>query len=761
MIVAATSVGLLATATAAGEASATTTATTTAALSTTGPKSEDPPGTGQPGEYRPVRGPSAPAEHRYLQKSVRGQALPRHAHQRAIEQAGRLPATPGRWRLVGPTNIGGRIVSLAVDPHRADTVYAAAASGGLWVSRDAAQTFAPAWPEAATQAMGAVAAAPDGTLYVGTGEANPGGGSLTYEGTGVYRSTNRGKTWQPVGLRDSGAVGAIAVHPRNSRRLLVAATGSLYAPGGDRGVYLSTNAGRSWRRTLGVPNEFTGAVDVQIDPTDPRRAYAVLWDHRRTPQQRTYGGVGSGVYRSTDGGVTWQPLAGGLPASGPDLGRIGLGISPSEPGRLYAITGTTAGPFGGFYTSADGGTSWSKLPDVKALADSQSSFSWWFGKVWVDPQDARRVHVAGVALVTSTDGGQTWTADSESMHVDHHAMVWDQRSPTRVYLGNDGGVYRSDADGAVGSWIKARYEPYTQFYSAAISPQDTTRISGGTQDNGSLRSWGGSSFNEYLGGDGEENVIDPTNPNRVIACYQYGNCFRSADGGESMTYFTPSTTADRRNWFTPVQFDPSDPNVVYYGGNRLNRSADGGATWTPISPDLTGGPGQDNYPFGTITTVAAARTDPRTVWVGTDDGRVWVTRDLGASWHKVLEGQTWVTRVAVDERDPATAYVTLSGYRSGSHTAHVQVTRDGGGSWTDLSGNLPDAPVNDIVLGRGRTLYVATDQGVFVSHNGRNRWQRLGRGLPQVPVDDIEYDAGHHRLVAATFGRSIYETRVP
>nr|WP_201749240.1 glycosyl hydrolase [Micromonospora acroterricola] len=711
-------------------------------------------------EYRPVRGPSAPAEFRYLQKTVPGVALPRHAYDTAARAAARLPAVGGRWSAVGPTNIGGRITSLALDPTRADTVYAAAASGGVWVSRDAGQRFEPAWPDGWTQAMGAVATGPDGTLYAGTGEVNPGGGSITYEGTGLYASRDGGRTWRFLGLRDSGAIGAITVDPADPRRIFVAAAGSLYNGGGDRGVYRSTDGGATWARVLAGANEFTGATEVLLDPRDPGRLYAVLWDHRRVPDLRTYGGVGSGVYRSTDGGASWQRLAGGLPAAGPDVGRIGLGQSASDPDRLYAIVNSTAGPFAGFYGSTDGGDAWTRLPDTPDLTASQSTFGWWFGKVWVDPDEPLHVHVAGVPLLTTKDGGQSWTADSTSTHVDHHAMIWDRRYPQRVYLGNDGGTYRSDADGD-GGWVKATHEPYTQFYSVATTPQDPDRISGGTQDNGSLRSWGGPAFNEYLGGDGEENQINPRDKENVYACYQYGNCFWSVDGGDTMTYFGNRVTGARRNWFTPVVFDPRDPSVMYYGANVLNRSTDGGRTWTAISGDLTGGPGRDpiytNY--GTITTVAPAG-DGRTIYVGTDDGRVWVTRDLGGSWTLLLSGQPWVTRVVVDPARAGRVYVTLSAYRSGSDRPYVLGSLDGGRHFADLSGTLPRAPVNDLVIGRGLTLYVATDQGVFVSPTGGAIWLRQGRGLPMVPVDDIEYDATHQRLVAGTFGRGIYQVRV-
>jgi photosystem II stability/assembly factor-like uncharacterized protein len=729
---------------------------TAALLTPAGVATAEPPDPGE-GDL----GPSAPFEHRFLQKTIPGQELPRHAFDTAAAEADRLQTVGGHWNLIGPTNIGGRIVDLALDPRQKDALYVAAASGGLWRSTDAGATFAPAWPGNQTQALGAVSTAPDGTVYVGTGEVNPGGGSITYTGTGVYKSTDNGRSWTNIGLRDSGAIGKILIDPRDPKRIFVAAGGSLFNQGGERGVYRTTDGGRNWTRVLQGTTDTTGATEVMFDPANPKRMYAVLWDHCRQPNKRSYSGTGSGVYRSTDGGNTWRRLDSLVPAAD-DLGRIGLGVAPTDPNRLYAIIGrgvTSTNTFGGFLTSTDAGDTWTRLPDNPALNDSQSSFAWWFGKIWVDPHDASHLHVAGTSLMTSHDAGQTWVA-TPGVHADEHAMMWDPRYPSRVYLGNDGGTYRSDANGDSG-WVKATYEPFTQFYSAAITSQDVTRVSGGAQDNGSLRSWGPNGFDTYVGGDGEENLINPSNVDNVFACFQYGNCFRSTDGGNTVTDFIDATTADRRNWFTPVQFDPTNPNVMYYGGNRLNRSTDNGQTWTPISPDLTGGPSQDAYPFGTITTVEAAAADPRTIYVGTDDGRVWVTRDLGTTWTMVLSGQPWVTRVAVDPAHASTVYVTLSGYRAGSFQPHVLVSHNFGASWRDLSGNLPQAPVNDIILARFGLVYVATDQGVFVSFAGLNRWLRLGRDLPLVPVDDIEYDPAHNRLVAATFGRGFYQIRTP
>jgi hypothetical protein len=717
------------------------------------------------GDEDPLCTPAAPGEWKAAQDTSGGVGLPERALLTAAAQARRLAGSGPAWTPEGPANIGGRVTGLAVDPQAPDTVYVAAASGGVWKSTDAGATYQPTWPGSFPQATGAIATAPDGTVYVGTGEANPGGGSLTYEGDGVYRSTDHGATWQNVGLPGSATIGAIAVDPTDPRRVYVAAAGSVFRDGGERGVYRSTDAGAHWTLVLAPATPAAGALDIQLDPTDPRRIFASMWDRRRVPNLRTYGGVGSGLYRSTDGGTTWQRLQNvtslapgdtvGL-GPAPTLARIGIGVAADIPGRVYVITSTYQ-PFGtelGFYRSDDGGDSFAAATKAGAGGDL-----WWTGRVWVDPVDGNHVFVPGVNLRVSTDGGTTW-ANSAGPHVDHHAMAWDRKVPGRVYEGNDGGAYRSDAGGATNTWVKGTVEPWSQFYSVAVGEQDPTRISGGLQDNGSVRTWGGTRWNSFGGGDGEQNLINPANQDVVFNCSQFGACRRSVNGGTTFQALT-GRVADRYNWFAPLEFDAADPAVVYSGGDILNRSVDGGLSYTPISPDLTGGAGPDPvYPFGTLTTVGTSATTRGEIVAGTDDGRVVLTTDTGATWRTIRSGGQWVTRVKVDPADPGRIWVTLSGYRAGTGDGHVLVTVNRGRSWQDVTGGLPNAPVNDVVIGPGRAVFVATDVGVFRAGQLGRDWTRVGIGLPLAAVTDIQYNAASGRLFAATFGRGIYSIPV-
>jgi hypothetical protein len=671
------------------------------------------------------------------------------------------------WQLLGPANVGGRITDIAVHPTQANTLFVGAATGGVWKSTNAGGTFAPAWNPANPPSIGALAINPTGVLYAGTGESNPGGGSVTFPGNGVFRSTDGGANWTHLGLAGTDRIGRIAIDPTNANRMFAAATGNLFVPGGPRGLYQSLDGGTTWQLALAGTNSATGAIDVAIDPVTPARVYVAMWDHVRAPNGRTYGGVGSGIYRSTNGGTTWTRLAGGLPAVSANLGRMGLAIAPNNANRLYAIAADTSGDFLGFWTSTNRGDSWTRITNTTFLSASQSTFGWWFGRIWVDPANSQHLFVAGVPLLESTNAGGSWTRNSSSFHVDQHAMAWDRASAGRVYLGNDGGVYRSQSNGSLtGTWTKGTYQPFNQFYTVAVSKQDVSRVLGGAQDNGSLRSWGTSPWSSINGGDGTTNLIDPTNQNKVYTCSQYGTCRRSTDGGSTTTAFG-ATTSDRRGWVTPVAFDPTNPAILYYGGNRVNRSTNSAATFTVISPDLTrGNGGVGGYPFGTITTIDVAASAPATIYAGTDDGRMWITRNTGGTWTEITAGlpTRWITRVAVNPTNASVAYVTVSGYRNGDPSAHVFRTDNGGSTWQNVSGNLPDAPVNDIVLDprNPAVLYVGTDVGVFTSSGGGAAWTLVGTGLPAVPVADIDVTTSGSTtvLTAATYGLSMYRTTV-
>lgn len=726
------------------------------------------------------------------------------------------------WQFVGPTNVGGRVVDLAMDPTTSPTtLYAAVSSGGIMKSTDGGTTWSPAWPSADTQAMGALARGADGTLWAGTGEANPSGGGDTFLGNGIYKSANGGRSWQLSGLPDSGAFGRIAVNPRDPAQVWAAASGWISTTSSQRGLYQLTNGGKDWRLALAPPNQTTGAIDVAIDPANPNIILASLWDRFRNNGAFHYGGVGSGLYRSADGGKTWSRLDNSA-ISGPvcswdqtgsgfdvsqDLGRIGIAFAPSDPNRVYIQSSGANGPDKGFYVSNDAGKTWAC--GAAEPGDPAAGYEWVFGRLWVDPANENHIFAADISLRESTDGGATWH-DSSGTHADQHAMAWDPHVQGLVYNGDDGGVYISTANGATQTWTHARVEPWNQSYHLSMSQQDPARLVTGLQDQGSIRTWTPGTepanltqWNSYFGGDGHWVQVNPQNENVYYACFQPSppaeDCARFTDSGATATrtfFSNPFPDGTRLTTDTPLVLDPADPAYVYVGGTSIARSGagvvSGPGAWTLISPttpdsaqSLPGPvPPSEVNPdttyaneYGAVTEIAPAKTTgtatspATTIYAGTDTGKVWKTTNATASpasdvaWTQLGVGvlpQQWVTSIVVDPTNASHVYVSFSDYKQGNLAANVWQTTDGGATWANISGNMPNAPVWMLTYDQPRAqLYATTDFGVFFLKNGQKNWARLGVGLPNAPVFDLKFTGDGSTIYAATFGRGIFRLPAP
>jgi hypothetical protein len=711
----------------------------------------------------------------YLQRRLPDGRINPQAHARALAHArllrARLMATSGLdaagvWQLRGPVNVGGRVTDVVGDPANANKFYVGSASGGVWKTTDGGATFTPIFDGLGTLSIGALALDPrdSNILYVGTGEANPGGGSTTQPGDGVWKTTDGGATWQHLGLDNTFEIGRIVVDPKNPSNVFVAAMGALFFHSVDRGVYRSRDGGLTWTKVLFV-SDGAGAIDLAIDPVTPTRMFAATWERQRTPSARIYGGPGSGLWRSTDGGTTWTALAGGLPASSTQPSRIGVVVAPSSPGTVYAIySRKTDFSLVGVFRSTDSGTTWTQQ-SATSLASIIGAQGYWSGRLFVHPTNPSDLWVDGVGLAHSTNGGASFTSVS-GLHADQHAQWFSPANPAVILKGNDGGVYRSTNGGS--TWTHFNNLPISQFYTVEAHPLDPARIYGGLQDNGVQRTPTGATndWSSILGGDGLEVHVDPLNSQVVYAESQFGALRRSTNGGASFSNAT-SGLSGRLGWKTPIAIDPASTgtgttSTLYLGSSMLFRSTNSAQSWTPISADLTNGnQGVGTIVFGTITTVAVAPSNKNTIYIGTDDGNLWVTQNAGTSYTRINAGLPvlWVTRVAVDPGNDAIAYATFSGFRVDQPLAHVFRTTDHGATWSDISGDLPDAPVNAIIVDprQSSTLYVGSDVGAFVSTDLGASWAPLGTGLPDAPVSDLKFLPGPPAtLYAATYGRSIH-----
>ncbi|MEN0050294.1 MAG: T9SS type A sorting domain-containing protein [Bacteroidota bacterium] len=698
---------------------------------------------------------------------VYNQAAQQLQEQRKVKQL-ESRTTTSDWESVGPVNIGGRVTDIALNPNDPNIFFVGTAVGGIFKTTNRGQSWKAVFDDAGRLSIGSIAIAPSNTriLYAGTGEANASATSGAFFGDGVYKSINGGKSWENVGLKNSHHIGRVVVNPNNENHVLIAAMGSLYDKNEERGLYQSKDGGENWEQLFFI-SDSTSCVDVVMNPVDTNIVYAVMWERIRKPWGRSYAGPTSSIFRTKDGGSTWEELKTGLPFNNGDRGRIGLTMAPSDPNILYAsfTKDPVTNDFNGLYKSIDGGDTWKKTNDF-FLNGMYSTFGWYFGNLRVNPRNPDDAFILGVSLQRTQSGGGRWDRIADGVHVDHHALEMHPTDSTLTVLGNDGGVYVSSDEGD--TWTHLPNLPITQFYECEVSQSEVDHYYGGTQDNGTVMVDNGKSNNwrQIWGGDGFHVVVDPESSDIVYAEYQWGRFFRSINGGDSFQWaMNGIVNSDRKNWNTPFVIDPNNSAILYYGANRLYRSRDRAATWEVISEDLTKGKHESGTNrYGTITTINVSPADSDIIYVGTDDGNVQVTRDGGTTWRLASTNlpNRYVTSVICDFDDPLKAYVTFSGYRKNDYLSHVFMTTNGGMTWEDISDNLPEVPVNDLIIDDQypAVLYVATDLGVW-RRNGQNAaWEQLGTTIPNTVVTDLVIHKRKRELVAATFGRSLYKYKL-
>jgi photosystem II stability/assembly factor-like uncharacterized protein len=740
-----------------------------------------------------------------------------------------------RWRSIGPTGQGGRVDDLAIRPDNPHTFFVGFATGGLWKTTNNGTTFRPVFDTYGTHSVGDLAIAPSNAeiLYVGTGEANNRQSSSF--GDGMYRSTDGGEAFEQIGLRETQTISRVLVHPTNPDIVWVAANGHLFAPNPERGVFKSNDGGDSWTKTLFV-DENTGATDLVMHPENPDVLIAAMYQRRRSACCFVGGGPGSGIFRSDDGGDTWTRVEGnGLPRG--TMGRIALAVTSADHGVVYAqieVAADREEPL-----TEEEQEEWERLEDADSLPpDPQSSGIWrsndggrtwefrsnengrpmYFSQIRVSPADPDLVYVVDQDVHKSRDGGRTFEELDGFGHVDQHAFWINPSNHDHLMIGNDGAVDISYDQGE--NWESLRLFAVGQPYHVSVDMRRPYYVCTGLQDNGS---WcGPSSVREgpilaqdwynVGGGDGFYTAVDPTNPAIVYSESQNGNVRRSnLLTGESQgiepeppdddtpedTNIVPAPSADleiRWNWNTPFILSPHNPRLIHAGANRLFTSRDRGETWT-MSPDLTKNIFRDSIvlmgmanslprcdpetrgetcivsrndgvsDWSTISTIAESPIVPGILWVGTDDGNIQVSRDGGATWTEVsrnLPGGTtrqYVSRVEASYHDAATAYASIDGHKNGDLRPYVYVTRDYGQTWTDIKGNLPEyGNVNTVRQDpkNASLLYAGTEFGFFVSLNEGGEWQPFMPDLPVVRIDDVLVHPRENDLVLATHGRSIY-----
>jgi len=703
-----------------------------------------------------------------------------------------------RFREIGPTHHGGRVTSIAVVEQNPKIFYIGTASGGLWKTLNNGITFKPIFDQEGSSSIGdvTVATSDPNIVWVGTGEANL--RNSTYYGDGVYRSVDGGLTWDHMGLTESHHIGRILIHPKNPDIVYVAAQGHLYTENEERGVYKTINGGETWNKVLevSVENRHIGATDMVMDPRDPQVLYATTFDRKRWAWSFRTAGPGSGIYKTSDGGITWQKLTNGLPKG--MIGKIGLAINQKNPDIIYATIGNENSPgvsekdrhrelFEGIppskpiigsvvYRTDDGGENWEPThPDGITVSDRQN----YYGQIRVDPNDGNHIYVMGEMVYESLDGGKSWK-QAFKFSDDHHDLWIDPNDSEHMILGNDHGVALTYDNGQ--NWNYINYLPLAQIYALGVDMDYPYNVYCGTQDNGS---WRGPSTKkgrfpirfedwEHIGGgDGFYSQVDPTNSRWLYNESQFGGITRvDQETGKRRRLKYRKNPDIRFNWNAPILISPHNSNVIYHGANILLYSPFRGEEWHEISPDLSTNDPQKIHGIGavqycSITTLDESPVEQGVIWVGTDDGNVYLTRDSGRTWKKLNDfipdnPGYWISRISASNHYSGTAFLTCTGFYRDDLKPYVYKTTDFGETWISIASNLPNEPINVIKEDQKNPnlLFVGTDKTVHVSINAGKNWARMNNNLPTCPVHDLVIHPRENDLVVGTHGRGIFITDI-
>ncbi len=724
------------------------------------------------------------------------------------------------FRNIGPFRVGARTSDIAVPDSPAEdhlyTFYLATWTGGLWKTTNNGTTFEPIFDGQSKLTIGDVTLAPSrpATVWVGTGDAFCSRSS--YAGDGVYKSLDGGKTWENMGLRDSHHIARIVIHPKNADVVYVAAMGHLYSENEERGVFKTLDGGRNWEKAFYVDTK-VGVIDLVMNPQNPDVLYAATYDKQRLPWRYINGGPESGIYKTTDAGKTWARLGGGLPTG--RIGRIGLDIYLGNPEILYAVVeNANSRPAteaeieqdkargrqprdrmigGEAYRTEDGGKTWTKMNSAKD--DVSTKGPYYFSQIRVDPNDDENIFVTGVSLANSTDGGKTWhdldwppSRMFASMFGDVRTLWIDPQNSSRLILGSDAGVFIS-YDG--GRTCDHRYNlPLTENYTVGVDMEEPYNIYAGLQDH---EHWKGPSISAHDrgitlldwvalgGGDGMFAQVDPHDSRWLYTTAQYGLHFRVDQKLGYRKSIMPVREGDkppyRFIWCAPIHISPHNSHIIYAGAQVLLRSMDRGDRWMEISPDLSTNPEDKIFPSSeggipggipwfAISTISESPLTPGIIWVGTSDGKVQLTRDGGATWTDLTKPiaasggreECYVSRVRASNFLEGTAYVTKNGYKLDEFRPFVYKTEDYGATWTSLNAGLPDEPVNVIFEDAKNPdlLFLGNDTGIFVSINGGKRWVKMNNNIPNVPIHDLLVHPRENDLILASYGRGLFITDI-